>query len=658
VNTAVLQYRLNNDGTRFIVRFVMLAIVSGATIGMAKLITTLYALEQGATAAQVGVISAMESLGMALLTLPAGFLIARFGARIVYGLASIGPLLLNLLIPLTSAWYWIALTQLLIGLCIPFRVVSMNSAFLGELQRIGVAKAGWYRAALLVGMGLCGPFAANALSGTLGYGWSFALVAASFGGMALFAQTFLPDEAAGSAGNGGSDGGRASAAAPGALREIRAMLSSVAIAESCLVEFVASAARASYAAFTVVIALQVLKLSQAQAVQLLMIDGVAAVAALLGLGYLVRGVPVARQYAASVALSVTGLAVLAYADGFAWFALGDVLLGVGASLIHLVNMEQLSRHPAAKSKISSLFNTASMAGSFGGAMLGSALSAWIGLQQVFLAWIPVVLLVALFCWARHQGTAAKLLGRLLTLSRSVLPVALLLGAWEALAQSGWIPVQMLPTPQAVLQAGAELWQSGELQDHLQLSLSRLAIGFGAGAAGGIAFGIALALSRNVRDFCQPLFELLRHLPTVALVPAFILLFGVGETLKILIVAKGVFFTVAVAVRDGVQDVPRAWFEVGALYKLSPLRLLRSLVLPAATPAMLTGLRTGLARSWMLLVLTEQLAAEQGIGQLMEFGRQMFRMDQVLLCIVLTATIGYALDRLLQLIEQRLLRWRA
>lgn len=646
MNTAVLQQRLNNDGTRFIVRFVLLAMVSGATIGMAKLMTTFYALDQGASAAQIGIISAMESLGMALLTLPAGFLIARFGARTVYGIASVGPLLLNLLIPLNSAWYWIAITQLLIGLCIPFRVVSMNSAFLAELPRIGVAKAGWYRAALLVGMGLCGPFAANALSGTLGYGWSFALVAASFGGMALFAQTFLPDEPA------------AAASSPGALREIRAMLSSVAIAESCLVEFVSSAARASYAAFTVVIALQVLKLNQTQAVQLVMIDGVAAVAALLGLGYVVRGMPLSRKYAASVALSVAGLGVLGYADGFAAFALGDVLLSIGAALIHLVNMEQLSRHPAAKSKISSLFNTASMAGSFGGAMLGSVLSTWIGLQQVFLAWIPVVLLVTLFCWASHQGVATALLRRLLKLARNLLPVLLLLGGWEAVAQSGWIPPQMLPTPQAVALAGVELWQNGELQDHLRLSLSRLAIGFGAGAVGGIAFGIALALSRNVRDFCGPLFELLRHLPTVALVPAFILLFGVDETLKILIVAKGVFFTVAVAVRDGVLDVPRAWFEVGALYKLSPLRLLRSLVLPAATPAMLTGLRTGLARSWMLLVLTEQLAAEQGLGQLMEFGRQMFRMDQVLLCIVLTAVIGYALDRLLQLIEQRLLRWRA
>jgi ABC-type nitrate/sulfonate/bicarbonate transport system permease component/predicted MFS family arabinose efflux permease len=647
VNTATLSRRVGNAGTRFIARFVLLAIASGATIGMAKLVTTLYALEQGATAAQVGVISAMESLGMALFTLPAGFLIARFGARTVYGIASVGPLLLNLVIPLTSAWYWIALTQLLIGFCIPFRVVSMNSAFLGELQRIGVAKAGWYRAALLVGMGLCGPFAANALSGTLGYGWSFALVAASFGGMALFAQTFLPDEPAPAAAGG-----------PGALAEIRSMLANVAIGESCLVEFVAAAARAAQTAFVVVIALQVLHLSQAEAVQLVMIDGAASVAALLGLGYLVRNVPEARQYAASVALSVAGLALLGVADGFATFAAGAVLLGIGSALVHLVNMGQLSRHPAAKSKISSLFNTASMAGGFGGAMLGSALSQWIGLQHMFLAWIPVVLLLALFCWYRRSGRAFAAALRVAKAVHALLPVVLLLGIWEVLAQSGWIPPQMLPTPQAVLLSGVELWEAGELQEHLRLSLGRLAAGFGAGAAGGIACGIALALSRNVRDFCGPLFELLRHLPTVALVPVFILMFGVGETLKILIVAKGVFFTVAVAVRDGVQNIPGAYFEVGSLYRLSPLRLLGRLVLPAATPAMLTGLRTGLARSWMLLVLTEQLAAEQGIGQLMEFGRQMFRMDHVLLCIVLTAAIGYALDRALQSTERRLLAWRA
>ena len=645
MNTVVLTRRPASGNVRFLLSFVLLATVSGATIGMAKLVTTLYALHVGASAAQVGIISAMESLGMAVLTLPAGFLIARFGARRVYGIASVGPLLLNLLLPLTEAWYWIAVTQLLIGLCIPFRVVSMNSAFLDQLPRIGVAKAGWYRAALSVGMGLAGPFAANALSGLLGYGWSFVLVAVSFGAMGIFAQTFLPDQPAPAGG-----------ARTTALGEIRAMLASVEIGESCLVEFVSAAVRALYGAFVVVIALQVLHLDRNEAVQLVMIDGVASVAALLGLGYLVRGLTSGQRYAASVALAVAGLVRGGRAGGVWPFARGARGQGAGCARSHQLPREQLSRHPVAKSKISSLYNTASMAGFFAGAMAGSALSHWIGLQQAFLLAIPVVIALALFCRRRQLARAGDAGGAGFTLS-ALVPAALLLGGWEALAFSGWVPPQMLPTPQAVWQAGLDLWDSGELQQHLQLSLMRLGAGFSAGAAAGIAFGIALALSRNVRDYCGTLFEILRHLPTVALIPVFILFFGVGETLKILVVAKGVFFTVALAVRDGVLHIPGAWFEVGAMYRLRPVRLLRSLVLPAATPALLTGLRVGLARSWMLLVLTEEIAAEQGLGQLMEFGRQMFRMDQVMLCIVLTASIGYALDRLLQLAERRLLAWR-
>jgi MFS family permease len=489
MNTVALA-RPASGNVRFLMSFVLLAMVSGATIGMAKLVTTLYALHVGAGAAQVGIIAAMESLGMAVLTLPAGFLIARFGARRVYGIASVGPLLLNLVLPLTDAWYWIATTQLLIGLCIPFRVVSMNSAFLDQLPRIGVAKAGWYRAALSVGMGLAGPFAANALSSLLGYGWSFVLVAASFGAMGVFAQTFLPDEPA-----PGADAGRTTA-----LREIRTMLADVEIGESCLVEFVSSAVRASYGAFVVVIALQVLRLDRADAVQLVMIDGVASVAALLGLGYLVRGLSPGQRYAASVALAVAGLALLGTADGFWPFASGAVLLGAGCALVHLINMAQLSRHPAAKSKISSLFNTASMAGFFAGAMAGSALSTRIGLQQVFLLAIPVVLALAGFCRRRQLARAGDTGGAHVTLS-ALVPALLLLGGWEVLARSGWVPPQMLPTPQAVWQSGLELWDGGELQQHLQVSIMRLGAGFSAGAAAGIAFGIALALSRNVRDSC-------------------------------------------------------------------------------------------------------------------------------------------------------------
>ena len=149
----------------FLVNFMLLATFSGATIGMAKIVTTLYALSLGANAMQVGIISAMESLGMVFLTLPAGFVIARYGAKPIYFVSSLGPMLVNLLIPLFSGWLWLALAQWLIGLFIPFRIVAMNSAFLRELKHLGLSKAGWYRGALTLGLGLLGPLLGNQFSG-------------------------------------------------------------------------------------------------------------------------------------------------------------------------------------------------------------------------------------------------------------------------------------------------------------------------------------------------------------------------------------------------------------------------------------------------------------------------------------------------------------
>ncbi|WP_230958412.1 hypothetical protein [Burkholderia cepacia] len=127
---------------RFTGGFMLLALASGTTISMAQLATTLYALALGVDSARLGIIAAMEPLGIALMTLPAGLLVARYGARRVYFAASMGPMLLNLVVPYTGAWPLIALTQVLIGLCIPFRIVSINGVFLARLAQIGLARAG------------------------------------------------------------------------------------------------------------------------------------------------------------------------------------------------------------------------------------------------------------------------------------------------------------------------------------------------------------------------------------------------------------------------------------------------------------------------------------------------------------------------------------
>ena len=392
---------MSTSRTTFLLNFMLLAAFSGATIGMAKIVTTLYALHLGANAMQVGIISAMESLGMIFLTLPAGFVIARYGARRVYFLASLGPMLLNLAIPLFGHWLWLAAARLLIGLCIPFRIVSMNSAFLQQLRHIGSSKAGWYRGALTVGMGLIGPLLGNWLSSSTSFTFGFVVIGLAFGAMAGYILGFWSDAPAASA------EGVAPGAALGMWGDIKSMIGNVEIAQSCLIELVGSATGSLFGTFIILLAMDVAKLSQTQAVSLVMVQGLASVVALFSLGYVLQRLGRVFAYAVSLSAAISALLLVGLAQNYWLLAMGGVLLSTGTALIHLVNMTQMSEHAMDKSKISGLFNLASMVGGFSGAMLGGVLSHYLGLANLFLCWIPVVLGMAVLCWVRALRRHAR-----------------------------------------------------------------------------------------------------------------------------------------------------------------------------------------------------------------------------------------------------------
>lgn len=238
----------------------------------------------------------------------------------------------------------------------------------------------------------------------------------------------------------------------------------------------------------------------------------------------------------------------------------------------------------------------------------------------------------------------------------VSPIALLL-LWSWASCTGRFPETMLAPPWVVLQSGWEAWQSGELPMHLSASLSRLFAGFAIGAVLGIAFGVLVSLSKTAETLLSPLFQVLRQLPTVALIPMFILIFGIGETFKIAIVLKATFFVLGLSTFDAIKSLPRRHFEVARLYRLPAWTMFRRVLLPATLPAVLTGARLALSRSWLVLVGAELLAAESGIGQMMEMSRQIFRMDLVLVGVLLTGAIGYALDRAFLLVERYGARWK-
>lgn len=246
--------------------------------------------------------------------------------------------------------------------------------------------------------------------------------------------------------------------------------------------------------------------------------------------------------------------------------------------------------------------------------------------------------------------------RLRRLLPLVSPLALL-GAWFWAGNSGLFPEQVLVPPQRVYQAFCDLLASGDLQLHLLGSLHLLVLGFCGGSLLGLAFGVLIGLSATLEDFFAPFFNALRQVPSIAFIPLLILLLGIDDTFKLLIVGKAAFFPVALAAYDTVRGLPRSYLEVARVYRLRLLQLLWRVILPASVPPLLGGLRLALGRAWGVLVAAELFASEIGIGQMMEWGRQMFRLDIVMVGVVLIGLIGLSLDKCLALLERRLVRWK-
>lgn len=242
------------------------------------------------------------------------------------------------------------------------------------------------------------------------------------------------------------------------------------------------------------------------------------------------------------------------------------------------------------------------------------------------------------------------------LAAFISPVAFLL-LWSWVASLRIFPEQIVVPPSAVVAAFRELWESGELQMHLSVSLYRLAAGFAIGTVTGLGFGVLMALSKQVEIYFGPLFHALRQIPTLVLIPMAVLFFGIDETLKIVLLVKATFFPPAIAAFDAVRNIPHKHLEVGRVYRLPPLTLFRRIVFPAIVPPVLTGIRISLGRAWLVLVAVELLAADSGLGQMMELGRQMLRIDIVMVGVILTGVIGFSLDKGFRLLERFLLRWK-
>ena len=232
----------------------------------------------------------------------------------------------------------------------------------------------------------------------------------------------------------------------------------------------------------------------------------------------------------------------------------------------------------------------------------------------------------------------------------VLPAVALTGA-EVGVRSGLVPANLLPAPSEIAQTLAYLARHG-LPAHVASSSARVAAGFAAGASLALVLGALVGFNRRAAALLDPSFQALRAIPSLAWVPLLLLWFGIDETPKLVLIAIGAFFPVYMGVSSGIRGVDRKLIEVAQLYQLGRVALARRVLLPAALPSLMTGLRNGLSLAWMFMVAAELIAASQGLGYLLSDGRETSRAD-----IVLLAVLGKASDSLMVLLENRLLGWR-
>ncbi len=237
-----------------------------------------------------------------------------------------------------------------------------------------------------------------------------------------------------------------------------------------------------------------------------------------------------------------------------------------------------------------------------------------------------------------------------------LPPLLLLASLETAVRLGWVPSHLLPAPSDLL---VTLWHLGTevVGAHVLASTTRVAVGFGIGASLALLIGAAVGLNRPLEHLLDPSFQALRAIPSLAWVPLLLLWLGIDESPKIVLIAIGAFFPVYLGVSAGLRDVDRKLVEVARMAGLSSPALARRVLLPAALPSIMTGVRNGLSLAWMFMVAAELIAATKGLGYLLTDGRETGRADLVLSAIVLLAVLGKLSDSALRWWEQRLLAWR-
>jgi ABC-type nitrate/sulfonate/bicarbonate transport system permease component len=260
---------------------------------------------------------------------------------------------------------------------------------------------------------------------------------------------------------------------------------------------------------------------------------------------------------------------------------------------------------------------------------------------------------------RVAGTHRATLDRLLPVASPVI----LLVAWEAACRAVLIDTRFFPPPSRILEVSWQMVQptaqfpTGELLAHLAISLQRIAIGFCVGAVPGVVLGIAVGLLPVVRAIVQPLVDATFPIPKIAVLPLFIMTFGIGEVSKYAIIAVAVVYLVLINTAAGVRSIDRIYLDVGKSYQASRLMMFTDIALPGALPMIIAGFRLGMGVALLVIVAAEFVGAKSGIGYLIWTSWQVFQVEKMYVGLIVVAAVGYTTAVVLRQLEHRLIPWK-
>jgi sulfonate transport system permease protein len=238
----------------------------------------------------------------------------------------------------------------------------------------------------------------------------------------------------------------------------------------------------------------------------------------------------------------------------------------------------------------------------------------------------------------------------------IVPLLVLI-AWQSAVSQHLFSELILTPPLTLVNTLVELARSGELTTNILASLKRVVTGFLLGASSGFILGVVMALSPVMKRVLAPLVKALQQVPEFAWMPLIILWFGIDEFPKILFVAIGAFYPMVFNTYQGVSGVPEKYHELARVFDYKSFRYMAKVIIPSALPSIITGIRLSLGLSWMFVVGAELFGSDSGVGYMMTWGRQLFQIDIVIAGLVVIGTIGFIMNALLQVAENRFLQWR-